>query len=83
LVGEAEKVTSVPGQIVVGAAAIETAGTTIGVTVIAGAVDVTVRGAAQSALEVMVTVTTSPGAKVVMVNTEEFAPTTLTPLTCH
>jgi len=82
LVGEAEKVTSVPGQIVVGAAAIETAGTTIGVTVIAGAVDVTERGEAQSALEVMVTVTTSVGIKELLVYELEFVPT-LMPLTCH
>ena len=82
MVGEAEKVTSVPGQIVVGAAAIVTAGIRVKLIFIAGAVDVTVRGAAQSALEVMVTVTTSVGIKELLVYELEFVPT-LMPLTCH
>jgi len=82
LIGVAEKVTGVPGQIVVGEAAIVTAGVTDGVIVTAGAVEVTVDGEAQVSLEVIVALTISPLTKELEVYELEFVPT-FTPLICH
>ena len=82
MVGVAVKVTGVPAQIAVTGVVILTAGTTIGVTVIGGAVEVAVVGEAQVALEVIITLTISPGAKELFEYELEFVPT-FTPLSCH
>ena len=59
-----------------------TVGTTV-VAVIGMALLVAVAGLAQGSLEVMMTVTTSPSARVVVVNVSLVAPATLVPLICH
>ena len=83
LVGVAVKVTGMPAQMVVTGVDITTAGTTVVVTVIGGAVEVAVAGEVQGALEVMITVATSPFANAGGVNVAELAPVTLMPLSCH
>ena len=75
LVGVAVKITGNPAQISIADAAIETAGVTGGLTVTAGAVDIAERGEAQSALDVIVTRTTSPFTKELVVYELEFVPT--------
>ena len=82
MVGVAVKVTGVPAQIEVTGVVIVTAGTTVVVTVIGGAVEVAVAGEAQSALEVIVTLTISPLTKELFEYVLELAPT-LIPLSCH
>ena len=82
MVGVAVKLTGVPAQTAVADATIVTAGITIGVTVIGGAVEVAVVGEAQVALEVMITLTISPLTKELFEYVLELAPT-LIPLSCH
>ena len=82
MIGVAEKVTGLPEQIVVGEAAIVTAGIRVKLIFIAGAVDVTERGKAQIALEVIVTLTISPFTNELLEYVSEFIPTIL-PLSCH
>ena len=82
MVGVAVKLTGVPAHTAVADATIVTAGVAIGVTVIGGAVKVAMAGEAQSALEVMVILTISPGAKELFEYVLELAPT-LRPLSCH
>ena len=57
-------------------------GTTV-VAVIGMVLLVAVAGLAQGSLEVMITVTTSPSARVEEVNVALVEPATLVPLTCH
>ena len=66
MVGVAVKVTEPPTQIDVVVDVIDTAGTTV-VAVIGIALLVAVTGVAQGSLEVMITVTISPSASVVVV----------------
>ena len=66
MVGVAVKVTEPPTQIEVVLAAIVTAGVTV-VAVMGIALLVAVAGVAQGSLEVMITVTISPSARVVVV----------------
>ena len=75
-------VTEPPLQIDVELAAIVTDGMT-DVVVIGMALLVAVAGVAQGSLEVMITVTMSPSARVVEVNVTPVAPATLVPLICH
>ena len=65
-----------------GTEAMLTDGTTTAVTTMVIAFDVAVVGKAHDALEVIITVITSPLFKVVDVNVEEFVPA-FTPFTCH
>ena len=81
LVGEAVKVTDVPGQILFVEAAILTAGTGTGFTVMVTEL-LAVAGEAQGALEVTVTETTSLLFKVELLNVGLLVPT-LEPFTCH
>ena len=60
--------------------AIETAGVTIGLTVIVIPVDVAVAGIAQERSDVIIQLTTSLLASVVVVKTEEFVPTFVVPI---
>ena len=82
LVGVAVKVTEPPVQIEVELAAIVTDGITE-VAAMGIALLVAVAGLAQASLEVMTTVTTSPSARVVVVNVSLVAPATEVPLICH
>ena len=82
LVGVAVNVTDVPEQIVVELPDMDTDGVTVELTVMLIELEVAVAGEAQLKLEVMITVTTSPLAKVVVVKTSEFVPA-LVPFTCH
>ena len=66
MVGVAVKVTEPPAQIEVVVDVIDTAGTTV-VAVMGIALLAAVTGAAQGSLEVMITVTISPSASVVVV----------------
>jgi len=59
-----------------------TVGTTV-VAVIGMALLVAVAGLAQGSVEVMITVTTSPSARIEEVNVAPVAPATLVPLICH
>ena len=59
-----------------------TVGTTV-VAVIGMALLVAVAGLAQGSVEVMITVTTSPSARIEEVNVSLVAPATLVPLICH
>ena len=73
----------VPGQTgVLGFAVMETDGTTGGFTVIVIVLDVAVVGEAQVALEVMITLTTSPLFKLLDVKVAP-PPPAFTPFTCH
>ena len=63
-----------PAQIVLPVEVILTEGVTEGFTVIVIPVEVAVAGEAHSALEVMITVTTSPLLRVVLVKVEAVAP---------
>ena len=82
MVGVAVNVTEPPVHIEVVLEAIETEGTTaVVVTVIALLVAVT--GFAHGSLLLMVTVTTSPLFKVVVVKVEDDCPATFTPLIFH
>ena len=82
-VGTAVNVTLVPAQMVFPVLAlIETAGATIGLTVMVIAFDVTDAGLAQAALLVRTHVTICPFVKVVVVYVELLVPT-FTPLTFH
>ena len=82
LVGVAVKVTEPPEQIEVELAAMVTEGTTE-VAAMGMALLVAVAGLAQASLEVMMTVTMSPSARVEEVNVAMVAPATLVPLICH
>jgi hypothetical protein len=82
LVGVAVKVTEAPTQIAVELATIFTDGVTDGVTVIVIELDVVGEPVAQLKLDVMITVTTSPLDKVLIVYVGEFVPA-FTPFTCH
>ena len=82
MVGVAVKVTEPPTQMEVVLAAIDTDGVTV-VAVIGIALLVAVVGLAHGSLEVMTTVTTSPLARVVVVNEAAVCPATLPPLICH
>jgi hypothetical protein len=82
-VGVAVNVTDVPAQIVPeGTAAMLTEGTTVDVTTMVMVFEVAVVGTAQGALEVRITVTTSPLFRVVEVKVFELVPA-FTPFTCH
>ena len=81
MVGVAVKVTEPPAQIVVVLAAMVTDGVTV-VAVMVIALLVAVAGLAHGSLEVMITVTISPSASVVVVKVAALVPA-LTPLTCH
>jgi hypothetical protein len=84
LTGVAVNVTEVPTQTAPeGDAAIVTAGVTLALTFIAMALLVAVRGEAQGSLLVMTAVTTSPLARVVVVNVAVTSPGTAVPLTRH
>ena len=74
--------TDAPTQIVVEAEEIFTNAGPPGDTVIVIVLEIAEGGVAQVALEVMVTVTMSPLAKLFVVYVGKFVPT-LTPLTCH
>ena len=78
----AVNVTDPPLQIEVVVEIILTVGTTV-VAVIGIALLVAVAGVAQGSLEVMITVTTSPSARVVEVNVASVASAILIPLICH
>ena len=78
----AVKVTASPAQIVEPLDVIATDATTLLCTVMLIELLVAVNGLAHAALLVMITVTTSPFAKVVLVNVDEFVPALL-PFTCH
>ena len=80
--GVAVNVTDVPGQIVVTGVVMLTEGVTAAFTVIAIKLDVALPGDAQLALDVIITLTTSPFVNKAVVNVAVFVPT-LTPLTCH
>ena len=80
--GVAVKVTDPPLQIEVLVEVMLTVGTTV-VAVIGMALLVAVAGLAQGSLDVMITVTISPSARVVEVNVSLVAPVTLVPLICH
>ena len=82
MVGVAVNVTASPAQIVVPVDMILTDGVRELVTVIVTALLVAVAGLAQAALLVIITVTTSPFANVVLVNVAEFVPALL-PFICH
>lgn len=81
-VGVAVNVTEVPGQILFAEAAMETAGTGAGNTVIFTGALVTVAGEGHTALDVIITVTTSPLFSEVLVKEVLLVPT-FTPFTCH
>jgi hypothetical protein len=76
------KVTAIPGQIVVAEAATLTDGTGAGVTAMGIAVLVAVSGDAQTAFDVITTVTLSLLFNVLEEKTGLFVPT-FTPFTCH
>lgn len=78
----AVNVTEVPEQIVEALAIIVTAGITAGLTNIVIKLEVTEAGVAQTAFEVIITLTTSPFAKVLVVYVGAFVPT-LIAFTCH
>ena len=82
LTGVAVKVTEPPEHIEVELAAIVTDGVTdvaaMGITLL-----VAVAGVAHASLEAMITVTTSPSARVVEVKVSLVAPGTVVPLICH
>ena len=82
LTGVAVKVTEPPEQIEVELAAIVTDGVT-DVAAIGMALLLAVAGVAQGSLEVMITVITSPSARVVDVKVTPVAPATVVPLICH
>ena len=82
MVGVAVNVTDVPEQIVEALAAIETEAAPAVFTTIVTVLDVAGDPLAQPKLDVIITVTTSPFANVVVVNVDEFVPT-LPPFTCH
>ena len=82
MAGVAVKETEAPTQIVVELAVILTPGINEGLTAIVIELDVAVAGKAQVKLDVMMTLTTSPFAKVLVEYIAEFVPT-LTPFTCH
>ena len=82
LTGVAVKVTEPPEQIDVELAAIVTDGTT-DVAAMGMALLVAVAGVAQGSLEVMITVTISPSARVVEVNVTSVGSAILVPLICH
>ena len=83
LVGVAVKTTGSPAQIVAPVEVILTDAGRIAVTVISMVFDTTVAGVAHNAFETMVTETTSPFTKVVVVKVVDVAPNTSTPFTCH
>ena len=82
LVGVAVNVTDPPLQIEVVLAVIETEGTTVA-TVMVIPLLVAVNGFTHGSLLVMVTVTTSPLFKAVVVKVEPVCPATFTPLIFH
>ena len=82
LTGVAVNVTDPPLQIEVVVEVILTVGTTV-VAVMAIGLLLAVAGVAQGSLEVMITVITSPSARVVDVKVSLVAPATLVPLICH
>ena len=82
LVGVAVNVTDAPTQIVVADAITLADAGTDAVNVIVIALDIAVIGEEQAAFEVMITVTTSPFANVLVVYIAEFVPT-FPPFTCH
>ena len=82
LTGVAVNVTDPPLQIEVVVEVILTVGTTV-VAVMAIGLLLAVAGVAQGSLEVMITVTTSPSARVVDVKVALVALATLVPLICH
>lgn len=71
-----------PTQIAVLLAVIFTDGVIDGITVIVMELEVAGEPVAQVKLDVMITVTTSPFAKELIVNIEEFVPA-FAPFTCH
>ena len=81
LVGVALKVTDAPTQIDVEDAVMETDGVTKPVVIIIGVL-VAVKGLAQAAVDVMITVTWSPLFKLFVINAGELVPA-FTPFTCH
>ena len=84
MVGVAVKVTLVPAQIVVAEAVILTLAGRFGLTVIKISLDVAGESAKHGvALLVIMTVTSSESAKVVVVNVEAVSPETSVPLICH
>jgi hypothetical protein len=80
--GVAEKLTEVPGQIVVADGAMVTEGVRLSFTVIRILLLVTVAGVAQVAFDVITTVTLSLLLSVVVVKLGLLVPT-FTPFTCH
>ena len=82
MIGVAVKVTDPPTQMEVVVDVIVTPGVTV-VVVIGMALLVAVAGLVQGSLEVMITVTTSPSARVVVVKVTPFEPAALVPFMCH
>jgi len=80
-VGVALKVTDAPTQIDVEDAVMETDGVTKPVVIIIGVL-VAVKGLAQAAVDVIITVTWSPLFKLFVTNVEELVPV-FPPFTCH
>ena len=82
MIGVAVKVTDPPTQMEVVVDVIVTPGVTV-VVAIGMALLVAVAGLAQGSVEVMITVTTSPSARIEEVNVALVAPATFVPLICH
>ena len=81
MVGVAVNVTDVPEQIDVDDAFTDTDGVTALAVIVIGVL-VAVVGLAHAAVDVMITVTTSPLFKLLVVNVAEFVPA-FVPFTCH
>ena len=81
-IGVAVNVTGVPAQLVVLGVVMLIAGVSIEATFIVIKLDAAVAGEGQTALEVIITVTTSPLVNVEEFSVGEFVPT-LIPFTCH